>query len=85
MLSTLDHPQLVTDYLKQELEKGMVTELTDMLGVMGLQISLFGVMPNMGSDQWRLTLDLSNPHGSSVNDGIGKRYSLAYHLLLEMQ
>lgn len=51
MLSTLDHPQVVTDYLKQELEKGMVTELTDMLGVMGLQISLFGVMPNMGSDQ----------------------------------
>lgn len=57
-----------------------------MLGVMGLQISLFGVMPNMGSDQWQLILDLSSPHGSSVNDGIGKkRYSLAYRLPLEMQ
>ena len=30
MLSTLDHPQVVTDYLEQELAEGRITELTDM-------------------------------------------------------
>ena len=50
-----------------------------MSGVMGLQISPFGVIPKKGCDQWRLILDLSSPHGSSVNDGISKeRCSLAY-------
>ena len=79
MLSTLDHPQVVTDYLEQELGEGRITELTDMLGVMGLQISPFGVIPKKGSDQWRLILDLSSPRGSSVNDGISReRCSLAY-------
>ena len=79
MLSTLDHPQVVTDYLELELEEGRITELKDMTGVMGLQVSPFGVIPKKGSDQWRLILDLSSPHGSSVNDGISKeRCSLAY-------
>ena len=75
MLSTLDHPQVVTDYLEQELAEGRITELTDMSGVMGLQISPFSVIPKKGSDQWQLILDLSSPHG---NDGINKeRCSLA--------
>ena len=46
---------------------------------MGLQISPFGVIPKKSGDQWRLILDLSSPHGSSVNDGISKlQSSLSY-------
>ena len=79
MLSTLAHPQVVQDYLEHELEKGRITEITDMSGIMGLQISPFGVIPKKGDDQWRLILDLSSPHDNSVNDGISKkRSSLAY-------
>ena len=79
MLSTLAHPQVVVEYLEHELAEARITEITDMSGVIGLQISPFGAIPKQGKDQWRLILDLSSPHGSSVNDGISKeRCSLAY-------
>ena len=36
-----------------------------------LQVSSFGVIPKKGQPgKWRLIVDLSSPHGSSVNDGI---------------
>ena len=43
-------------------------------------MSRFGVIPKRHQPgQWRLILDLSNPAGHSVNDGIsGEDYSLQY-------
>ena len=45
ILSTLAHPQVVEDYLEHELEEGRITEITDILGIMGLHVSPFGVIP----------------------------------------
>ena len=39
----------------------------------GLHISPFGVIPKgHRTGKWRLIVDLSSPHGESVNDGIDK-------------
>lgn len=79
MLSTLDHSHVVREYLEHELQEGRVTEITDVSGIAGLQISPFGVIPKKAAGQWRLILDLSSPSGSSVNDGISKDLcSLSY-------
>ena len=42
MLSTLDHPEVVSEYLEKELKEGRITEITDLSGIMGIQISPFG-------------------------------------------
>ena len=50
-----------------------------MSGMMGIQLSPFGVIPKKSSGQWRLILDLSSPHGRS---GIDKFLcSLSYILV----
>lgn len=36
----------------------------------GVHLSPFGVILKKSSNKWRLIVDLSTPHGSSVNDGI---------------
>ena len=45
-----------------------------------LHVSSFGVIPKTGQPgKWRLILDLSSPHGLSVNDGIDpNQFSLHY-------
>lgn len=79
MLSTLDHPEVISEYLEKELKEGRITEITELSGIMGIQISPFGVIPKKSAGQWRLILDLSSPHGRSVNDGIDKSLcSLSY-------
>ena len=74
MLSALQHPDIVTDYLKKECTLGR------MLGPFSppvlhhlppLHINRFGVIPKgHNSGKWRLITDLSHPPGYSVNDGI---------------
>ena len=50
-----------------------------MSGMIGIQLSSFGVIPKKSSGQWHLILDISTPHGRSVNDGIDKNLcSLSY-------
>ena len=51
MLSTLDHPEVVAEYLENELKEGRITELTDMSGIMGIQLSPFGVIPKKSTGQ----------------------------------
>ena len=55
-------------------------EVVDPTGLLGLQVSPFGVIPKCHApNKWRLIVDLSSPTGSSVNDGISKELcSLSY-------
>ena len=71
MQSAILHSQPVEDYLNTELRAGrIIGPLSDTKSV---QVSRFGVIPKAGQpDKWRLILDLSSPHGHSVNDGISK-------------
>ena len=74
MLSAMERPEVVTDYLKGELASHHL-HLAGTTASMGLPVHLspLGVIPKKGRPNcWRLIMDLSSPHGHSVNDGIAK-------------
>ena len=70
MLSASQHPHVVADYLKSEMQEGRL------LGpfhpsISSVQTSPFGVIPKHNKPgKWRLITDLSSPQGHSINDGI---------------
>ena len=80
MQSALLHPSVVEDYLQKEVALGRVIGPFSLSRVPNLQISHFGVIPkNHQPGKWRLIVDLSDPAGSSVNDGIDRELcSLKY-------
>ena len=76
MLSALQHPEVIDEYLKEETRLGRVIGPLDAQEVEGIQISRFGVIPKPHKPgKWRLILDLSHPEGQSVNDGINEKLS----------
>lgn len=72
MPSANAHPQVVTNYLQDELAKGrMLGPLPLSFAAPELQINRFGVIPKgHNTGKWRLITDLSFPPGRSVNDGV---------------
>jgi len=72
MLSTRQAPNVVENYLKEELELGRVVKLSSSEVLkLGMHCSPFGVIRKKHKlGKWRLIIDLSAPEGSSVNDGI---------------
>lgn len=70
MLSAIQNPQVVDEYLEAERAKGRIMGPVDPASHM-LQVNRFGVIPKgKDSGKWRLIVDLSYPEGASVNDGI---------------
>ena len=68
-----ENKQVVDDYLREECTRGRVVRMDALESVEGLHISPFGVIPKgHQTGKWRLIVDLSSPHGESVNDGIDK-------------
>ena len=80
MRSASDHPEVVDKYLDSEVAAHRMAGPLDTPPFNRLHISPFGVIPKQHQPgKWRLILDLSSPHGHSVNDGIPKDpYSLRY-------
>ncbi|KAL5477312.1 hypothetical protein EMCRGX_G024096 [Ephydatia muelleri] len=77
--SAAENQEVVTAYLKEECAQGRVIRMGPAETVVGLQISPFGVIPKGQTGKWRLIVDLSSPHGGSVNDGIDSELcSLSY-------
>ena len=78
--SAYEHPEVVDAYLHNEVSLGRVLGPFDSPPLPDLHISGLGVIPKAGQPgKWRLILDLSSPHGSSVNDGIDPDlFSLQY-------
>ena len=79
MLSATQFPQVIDNYLSQELALERIAVVLQDL-VPTVHTSPFGVIPKKHKpEKWRLILDLSSPAGLSVNDGIDKELcSLAY-------
>ncbi len=81
MVSALNHPQVVNDYLQQELLLNRIVSIPE-VQVPNIQCytSPFGVIPTKSKPgQWRLIVDLSSPANASVNDGIEKNMcSISY-------
>ena len=74
MVSALEHPDVVSDYLKQELLLNrMVVVPESQVPFIQCHISPFGVIPKRSKPgKWRLIVDLSSPANASVNDGINR-------------
>ena len=78
--SAYEHPEIVDAYLQNEVSLGRVAGPFETPPLPDLHISSFGVIPKSGQPgKWRLILDLSSPHGFSVNDSIDpNQFSLQY-------
>ena len=78
--SAYEHPEVVDAYLRNEVSLSRVSGPFGSSPLPDLHIRIFGVTPKAGQPgKWRLILDLSSPHGSSVNDGIDPDlFSLQY-------
>ena len=74
MVSALEHPDVVSNYLGQELLLNrMVVVHPVQVPYIHCHISPFGVIPKRAKPgKWRLIVDLSSPSNASVNDGIDK-------------
>ena len=71
MISAIQNPQPVADFLHTEVTAGRV--IGPLPDIPQVQISRFGVIPKQGQPgKWRLILDLSSPHNTSVNDGVAQ-------------
>lgn len=73
MHSALQHPDVVDEYIMNEVHEGRVVG-PFIRGISPFaHVSRFGVIPKSGQpNKWRLIVDLSHPKGFSVNDGIPK-------------
>jgi len=71
MQSARDHPEVVSEYLHKELERGVLLGPFSPEVVPEVIVSKFGVIPKSGQPgKWRLIVDLSHPEAASVNSGI---------------
>jgi hypothetical protein len=72
--SATAHPEIVDAYLGWVAGPFLSSPLPN------LHVSSFGMIPKAGQPgKWHLILDLSSPHGHSVNDGIDpEQFSLQY-------
>ena len=79
MLSAMEKPKVIRDYLAKECSEGRVLGPLDPTQFPEVHVSRFGVIPKGITGKWRLILDMSAPEGASVNDGIdGSLTSLWY-------
>ena len=72
MASAIGHPQVVDDYLHQELLLNRMVAFPEAhVPYIHCHISPFGVIPKKAKPgKWRLIVDLSSPANASVNHGI---------------
>ena len=78
LISVREHPEVVQEYLKQEVMAGRIIEVGNLrqAQALGIHCSPFGVIPKKGrAGRWRLIVDLSSPDGHSINDGISRELS----------
>jgi len=79
LMSTLEHPEVVEEYLATKLRQSRIAGPFKKATVPNGHISRFGVIPKKASGKWRLIVDLSHPLGASFDDTIPKKlWSLTY-------
>lgn len=76
MPSACDHAAVESDYLTAELAEGRIAGPFSPSMVPYAHISRVGVIPKSHQpNKWRLIVDLSNPHGNSVNNSVQRIYA----------
>ena len=76
----IDKPDAVTEYLQREVLLGRMWKIPLTILPRGVHISPLGMIPKKNKPgKCRLIIDLSSPHGASINDGTDTdRSSLSY-------
>ena len=70
MLSAVQNPNVVREYLVKECVEGRILGPLPVSNFLMVHISRFGVIPKSSSGKWCLIVDLSAPEEHSVNDRI---------------
>ena len=70
LLSAMEHPQIIRDYLAGECAAGRVLGPLSLESYPRVHVSPFGIIPKKAAGKWRLIVDLSSPTDHSVNDSI---------------
>ena len=86
MLSMQVNPQVVSNYLQDELEMGRVAKVGSSVEMrqLGIHCSPLGVISKRNRPgKFRLILDLSAPEGHSVNDGVCKELSILSYVSVD--
>ena len=85
MKSALDNVQVISQYLEEELLLGrIIGPIPPHVAPRSTQLSPIGVIPKSSQPgKWRLIVDLSSPHGKSVNDGIEAELCTLEYLRLD--
>ena len=85
MRSALVNAQEVQQHLQEETRLGRVVGPIPLeLALTGTQVSPIGVIPKSNQPgKWRLTVDLSSPHGQSFNNGTELELRSLEHLCID--
>ena len=70
LLSAAEHPEVIENYIHEELGLGRLLGPLLKRDIPLIHCSPFEVIPKKGDDVWRLIIDLSSPKNRSINDGI---------------
>ena len=73
MLSAMQNPSVVSEYLAKEVALGRIMGPLEpgTLNIRSVRVNRFGVIPKPHQPgRWRLIVDLSYPRDNSINDGI---------------
>ena len=84
LLSCLEHPDVVQEYIDKECARGRVLGPFPRSSMPHLHVSPFGVIPKKTSGSWRLIVDLSAPHGASINEGIASELASLSYVSIDM-
>ena len=83
LVSCQEHPEIVNKYLANELKESRIAGPFNKLSIPDAHISRFGVIPKKSAGKWRLIVDLSHPHGFSVNDAIPKELCSLHYVTID--
>ena len=70
MTSVCEDKNMISAFLNEECLLGRVVGPLDPRAFPSVHCSPIGLVPKRSTGKWRLIVDLSSPHGRSVNDGI---------------
>ena len=77
--TALLHPDAVSEALAKEVSRGHAAGLFTSPPIPNLQCSPLGVVPKKDGT-WHIIMDLSSPHGSSINCHVSKALCIMPHL-----
>ena len=83
MVSTMQKPEIVREYLSKECAEGRILGPLPPELFLSVQINRIVVIPKGSTGKWCLIVDLSTPEGFSVNDNIDETLCSLFDISIE--